>query len=46
MKTNEQKMKIDHFTKKVIKRTDLIIGGGGKDGDIDRDKARVPTRRR
>lgn len=47
MKTNEQKFKIDHFSREMIKKTDSIIGGNGKVGDIDRDKpGQIPTRGR
>ena len=45
MNAKEQKLRIDHFSNEMIKKTDNIIGGHGKNGDIDRDKVgKIPTR--
>lgn len=47
MKAKKKKMKIDDFSKDVIKRSDQILGGVGKDGAIDRDKVgKIPSRGR
>lgn len=43
MKTKSQKKEFDHFKKDFLKRSESVIGGVGGDGDIDRDKAQIPT---